>query len=35
LTDPSQITLELVCDTTVDGAATVFTLGVAGIIALT
>lgn len=35
LTDPSQITLELVCDTTVDGAATVFTLGVAGIEALT
>ena len=35
LTDPSQITLELVCDTTVDGAATVFTLGVAGIVALT
>ena len=35
LTDPAQITLELICDTTVDGAATVFTLGVAGIIALT
>ena len=35
LTDASQITLELVCDTTVDGAATVFTLGVAGIVALT
>lgn len=35
LTDPSQITLELVCDTVVDGAATVFTLGVAGIEALT
>jgi hypothetical protein len=35
LTDPSQITLELICDTIVDGAATVFTLGVAGITALT
>lgn len=35
LTDASQITLELICDTTVDGAATVFTLGVAGIVALT
>jgi hypothetical protein len=35
LTDPSQITLELICDTIVDGAATVFTPGVAGIIALT
>jgi len=35
LTDPSQITLELVCDTVTDGAATVFTLGVAGIVALT
>ena len=35
LTDQAQITLELICDTTVDGAATVFTLGVAGIIALT
>lgn len=35
LTDPSQITLELVCDTVTDGAATVFTLGVAGIEALT
>lgn len=35
LTDASQITLELICDTTVDGAATVFTLGVTGIEALT
>jgi hypothetical protein len=35
LTDPSQITLELICDTVVDGAATVFTPGVAGILALT
>lgn len=35
LTDPSQITLELICDTVVDGAATAFTLGVAGIEALT
>lgn len=35
LTDPSQITLELICDTVVDGAAATFTLGVAGIVALT
>lgn len=35
LTDPSQITFELVCDTITDGAATVFTGGAAGIIALT
>jgi hypothetical protein len=35
LTDASQITLELVCDTIIDGAATEFTLGVAGIVALT
>lgn len=35
LADPSQITLELLCDTTMDGLAAEFTLGVAGIEALT
>lgn len=35
LTDPSQFTLNLICDTTPDGLATEFTLGVAGIEALT
>lgn len=31
LTDPNQVTLELVCQTTVDGLKTEFTPGVAGI----
>jgi hypothetical protein len=35
LTDPAQITFELICDTIVDGAAAAFTLGVSGIVALT